>query len=239
MKIKKQTTIEQARLSRGLTQQQVADAIGVSRPTYNLIEMNRKEITLNQSKSLAALLRISLEEIVGISDGTGVFCDFMECMDKYKQIILNAMQYGADDDGKITKTKLAKLVYLADFIWYYIKNKSMSQMQYRRLPQGPVADAYFSALDEMEEEGLLLRQPKGEAIMFSLIEKVAPVGKLSQEELKLIKKIASAWKGKSTKDIVNFTHEQLPWQICRDGEIIPYGLITQEEPEKIYGSIKL
>jgi hypothetical protein len=115
----------------------------------------------------------------------------------------------------------------------------MSGMTYRKLPRGPVADVYFRALDEMEEDGTIIREPKGKAILFSLIENEAPASSLLESEISLIKKIAEAWIGKSTNDIVNFTHEQLPWQICRDGEIIPYGLITQEEPERVYGTIQL
>ena len=80
---------------------------------------------------------------------------------------------------------------------------------------------------------------KGKAILFSLIENAAPASRLSNEELNLIEKIGKAWCGKSTDDIVNFTHEQLPWQICRYGEVIPYGLITQETPEGVYGTIQL
>ena len=55
----------------------------------------------------------------------------------------------------------------------------------------------------------------------------------------MVKKVSEAWKGKPTVDIVNFTHEQLPWQICLDDEVIPYGLIFQEEPEKIYGPVQI
>jgi hypothetical protein len=115
----------------------------------------------------------------------------------------------------------------------------MSGMTYRKLPRGPVADVYFRAVDEMEEDGTITREAKGKAILFSLIENEAPAGRLTEEELSLIEKIGKAWSGKSTDDIVNFTHEQLPWQICRDGEVIPYGLITQEEPECVYGTIQL
>ena len=63
----------------------------------------------------------------------------------------------------------------------------------------------------------------------------APHSKLSDKELAVIRSIGEAWKDKQTQEIVDFTHEQLPWQICREGEIIPYGLITQEDPEKVYG----
>ena len=58
--------------------------------------------------------------------------------------------------------------------------------------------------------------------------------KLSSEELLLLKKIASKRKSKNTKQIVDFTHQQLPRSIARDKEIIPYSLITQEDDDNIY-----
>ena len=231
--------IEKARLERGYTQEQVARAIGVSRPTYISIESGKKELTLRQAEALSSMLRIGMDDILGIADGTSVFTDAIKSTEKYKQIILNALKSGAGEDGRITKTKLAKLVYLADFTWYYLNSSPMSGMTYRKLPRGPVADVYFRALDEMEEDGTIIREQKGKAILFSLVEKEAPTSRLSGEELNLIEKIGKAWSSKSTDDIVNFTHEQLPWQICRDGEVIPYCLITQEEPERVYGAVQL
>ena len=72
--------------------------------------------------------------------------------------------------------------------------------------------------------------------MISMVERGdAPHGKLSDKERSVVKIIGEAWKDKQTQEIVDFTHDQLPWQICREGEVIPYGLITQEEPEKVYG----
>ena len=231
--------LEQARLARGYTQEQVAHAIGVSRPTYINIEAGKKDPTVRQAEALTSMLRISMDDILGLADGASAFSDIIKSTEKYKQMILNSLKHGADNDGKITKTKLAKLVYLADFIWYYLNLAPMSGVTYRKLPRGPVADVYFRALDELEEDGTIIRETKGKAILFSLVEKEAPASRLSNDELDLIEKIGKAWSGKSTDDLVNFTHEQLPWQICRDGEVIPYGLITQEEPERIYGTIQL
>jgi len=239
MSVNISNNIEQARLARGYTQEQVARAIGVSRPTYVSIESGKKELTVRQAEALSSILRIGMDDILGKADGASVFSDVIKSTEKYKQIILNSLKYGSDEDGKITKTKLAKLVYLTDFTWYYLNSSPMSGMTYRKLRRGPVADVYFRALDEMEEDGIIIREPKGKAILFSLVEKEAPSSRLSDDELSLIRKIGQAWAGKSTDDIVNFTHEQLPWQICRDGEVIPYGLITQEEPERVYGTIQL
>jgi DNA-binding XRE family transcriptional regulator/uncharacterized phage-associated protein len=232
--------LEQARVMRGFTQDQIASAIGLSRPTYALVEAGRRDITLSQAESLAAMLRVTIDELRGAPDGIGTFTDMPGALEKYKQIILNALYFGADEDGKTTKTKLAKLVYLADFTWYYKELKPMSGMSYRKLPQGPVPDVYFRAIDELIEDGTLTLTPRSQAFMLEMSESGdAPSSRLNSEERALIAKIGEAWKGKQTREIVDFTHQQLPWQICRDGEVIPYGLITQEEPERVYGSAEL
>jgi DNA-binding XRE family transcriptional regulator/uncharacterized phage-associated protein len=231
--------IEKARIMRGYSQEQLAHALGVSRPTYVNIESGKKEPTITQAKALSSMLCIGIDDILGTTDGVSVFSDIFASTDKYKQIILNSLKHGADSDGKITKTKLAKLVYLADFTWYYRNSSPMSGVSYRKLARGPVADIFFRALDELEESGTVIREPKGTAFMYSLVEKEAPTNRLSEPELDLISKICLAWKGKPTDEIVDFTHRQLPWQICKDGEVIPYSLITQEEPENVYGTVKL
>lgn len=232
--------LEKARLDRGYTLEQVANVIGLSRQTYALVESGGRDITLTQAEALAAMLRVSIDDLRGAPDGVSIFSDSQNSVEKYKQMILNALQFGSDSDGKVTKTKLAKLVYLADFIWYYENLVPMSGMSYRRLPRGPVPDIYFRALDELQESGIIDREDKSHSILFKLTESGdAPSNRLSSDEKSLIKKIGEFWQGKQTQEIVDFTHSQLPWQICREGEIIPYGLITQEEPELVYGTAKL
>jgi len=137
----------------------------------------------------------------------------------------------------VPKTKLAKLLYLADFSWFYEKMESMSGMQYRRIQYGPVPDLYFRALDELEEEGRINRDNKNSDVtLISENEgsKRSPLNKLNKQELDLIKKIAEKWKDKKTRDIVNFTHNQLPFKLCAPDEIIPYELIIQEDPKYVY-----
>jgi transcriptional regulator with XRE-family HTH domain len=221
----------------GLTQDEVAIAMGISRPTYIAIENGKKDLTLTEIKRLAAIFKVSPSDIVG-----DVMPELVseENIEKYKQIILNALHYGSGSDGKITKTKLAKLAYLADFAWYYMHQKPMSGMVYRRIQQGPVPDQYFRVIDEMYESGQLIIEAKkcnggsGTAMLISESESTPPVGKLKKEEISLIQKIADKWKDKNTTDIVNFTHEQLPWKICRPGELIPYELIGQEDLRNVY-----
>jgi hypothetical protein len=138
--------------------------------------------------------------------------------------------------GKMPKTKLAKLLYLADFAWFYAHLESMSGMQYRRIQFGPVPDLYFRALDELFESDKVDIEKSGDAMLVSVAGSTPNTTQdlLSKDEKTLITTIANKWKSKRTQEIVDFTHNQLPYAICKPDEIIPYELITQEDPEYVY-----
>jgi hypothetical protein len=116
----------------------------------------------------------------------------------------------------------------------------MSGMQYRKLAYGPVPDVFFRAIDELAEAGKIYVEPKtdGEKEMFLISESESNRNEktktLSSDETELMEKIAKKWKDKKTVDIVNFTHNQLPYLLCRTDELIPYELITQEDADQVY-----
>lgn len=221
------------RIKNNLSQEQIAKAIGVSRPTYTAIESGKQELSALEAQKLASFMSITIDELL-----TGNISDIA----KYKQMILSylRMRLTNKDDNKVPKTKLAKLLYLADFAWFYEHGHSMSGMPYRKIEYGPVPDAFFRALDELEENGKInieRKNDKGKE-MFLISESDSNINEkinsLTKEEVSLMKEISHKWKGKRTKEIVNFTHNQLPYALCKPDEIIPYELITQEDPEMVF-----
>jgi len=217
------------RAKRGFSQADLAIKLSISRPSYIAIEQGKRELTLSEAEKLSEVFGVSLKEME-----SGVSANY----EKYKQMILACIRNaGSKKDGKITKTKLAKLVYLADFAWFYKHLESMSGMQYRKIQYGPVPDSYFRAMDELFELGQIEITPTEDgAMLISETRNGAKVSlsEINNEEEKLIKNISSKWIGKNTQEIVTFTHNQLPYAICSDNEIIPYELITQENPEDVY-----
>ncbi len=225
--------IKELRTKYNFSQEHVALTIGVSRPTYTAIESGKQKLDIEEAKKLANMYSIGVDELLSgrISD-----------IEKYKQMILLYLRMDLTEkkDGKVTKTKLAKLLYLADFAWYYEHLKSMSGMQYRKITYGPVPDIFFRAIDELEDDGKIIIERKNDdgkemsLISESESNRNEKITKVSAEEKKLLNTIARKWKGKKTKDIVNFTHNQLPYFLCRDNELIPYELITQEDGNQVY-----
>ncbi len=225
------SAIKQLRVAKGLSQSEVAKKMGIPRTSYISFEQGKRDISLSEAAELADIFGISLEEME-----SGTVANY----EKYKEMILAFLRCVVSTDGKIPKTKLAKLLYLADFSWFYKNLESMSGMQYRKIQYGPVPDSYFRAIDELEEAGKIVidRKQKEGRDMLLIAESQSNVHKkisiLSKDEQMLIKNIAKKWKDKKTNEIVNFTHNQLPYLISRDNEIIPYELITQEDPEYVY-----
>jgi DNA-binding XRE family transcriptional regulator len=224
--------IKESRIKNKLSQEQVAQVIGVSRPTYSAIEAGKQMLNTEEAQKLASLFGITVD---------GLLSGNIPDIAKYKQMILTYLRMNMSEDGKITKTKLAKLLYLADFAWFYDHTESMSGMQYRKITHGPVPDTFFRALEELEDDGKIdvdrKTDDKGRGmILISESESNSneKITTLNPAELKLMKQIGTKWKDKKTKDIVNFTHNQLPYFLCRMEEIIPYTLIIQEDPGKVF-----
>jgi len=217
--------IKELRTKKGLSQADVAKKIEISRSSYISFERGGSvELSLSQATKLADLFGISLEEMK-----TGQASNYL----KYKQMILAFLR----NEGEITKTKLAKLLYFADFSWFYYNLQSMSGMQYRKMQYGPVSESYFSIIDDMADKGEInIEKTKDGAMLISQTRSGAMVdlSDLNKKEEELIKNIGKKWKGKKTNEIVDFTHKQLPYIYAGDNEIVSYGLFTQEDPDEIY-----
>ena len=113
-------------------------------------------------------------------------------------------------------------------------------MPYRKIKFGPVPDAYFRALQELEDNGSInVKRESNDGKDTYVIsetrasEKIA-LSTIPKEEMKFIHEVWKTWEDANTEEIVKFTHEQLPYKFAFDGEIIPYELITQEEPKNVY-----
>jgi transcriptional regulator with XRE-family HTH domain len=221
--------IKNLRLKGGLSQANIAEKIGISRSSYISFEQGKAELSLLEAVKLTDIFGISLEELKN-----GLTPNYT----KYKQMILAFLRSDAGVGGKVPKTKLAKLLYLSDFAWFYKHLESMSGMSYRKIKYGPVPDNYFRAIDELFEEGSIdidsVTRDGAFLISQTRSGEKDKLSEISATERKLIKDISMRWKDKRTQEIVKFTHDQLPYLICENNEIIPYGLITQENPDHVY-----
>jgi len=216
--------IKTLRIEKGFSQSEIAKKLEMSRTSYIAIEQGKRELTLGEFEKISVILGVTLEQLEN-----GEIPDY----EKYKQMILAFLRLNKD----LTKTKLAKLLYFSDFSWYYTHLKSMSGMQYRKIQYGPVSDTYFRLIDEMNTNGeISIEQTENGAMRIAETRGGAKIllSKIDSNEMDLIKKIDSKWKGKKTAEIVKFSHGQLPYMFAEDNDIVSYDIFGQENPDDIY-----
>jgi transcriptional regulator with XRE-family HTH domain len=218
------TKVSKLREQAGLTQEDVAARLGLSRQRWILVEKGERDLNTEELEKLASLFGVDVAD----------FFEEIPDVDKFRQMYFACLKFASDERGGVPKTKLAKLLYLADFTSFYKSLEPMSGVKYRRMEYGPVADIFFSLTEDLYEGGKINIVPMDQALIVTPSTREQTFSKLSHRELSLIKEICEAWKGRRTKEIVSFTHEQKPWKMCRDGEYIPYSLIIQEDPTHVY-----
>ena len=220
------SSIEKIRIARGITQEQVAGVLGVSRVTYISVTKGKRDLTTGELGKLSAYFNVPIAE----------FFDQPRNNEKFRQMYFYILRYFKEG---VTKTKLAKLLYIADFGFFYDSLTPMSGVRYVRREYGPVADIFFELTEDLYDKGKINIEPLDYALMITPTTAEQEDSLLSDSEKELLDKICAFWRDKRTSEIVNFTHEQKPWKACRDGEYIPYSLIIQEDPNHVYAPLAL
>lgn len=209
----------------GFSQDEIANKLGVSRQTYSKFENGTAELNTSQIQQLADIFGVQIPELYYEVQNTK----------KFKQMLVYILS--KFNRRGLTKTKLAKLLYLSDFTHYYYHLQSMSNVLYKCKDYGPLAEPFLETIDDMFEKGELHIDMLSEgAQMVSMSKSVSTndFSLLSNEEKKEMDKICEKWNDANSNEVVNFTHNQKPWMACRPNEIIPYDLILQEDPKNVY-----
>lgn len=219
------TNIFHLRKSFGYSQDEIASKLNVSRQTYIKFEKGTCELNASQIEQLAKFFGVNISE----------FYYEVQNKNKFKQMLMYILM--KFNERGVTKTKLAKLLYLCDFRHYYNTLESMSNVIYKCKDYGPLAEPFLETVDDMLINGELHMEYLTEgAQILSLSKSVNPskFALLSTFEKQEIDEICKKWEKVNSQELVNFTHQQKPWMACRPNEQIPYDLILQEDPDNVF-----
>ena len=209
----------------GYSQEEIADKLGISRQTYSKIENKESSLNMEQLEILSRFFGIPAAEFFFVVENTEKFKQM------YLYILKNFQECG------LTKTKLAKLLYLVDFNHYYNYLEPMSGALYKCKEYGPLADSFLEMTDSLYEAGQIkIDCLSMGAQMISIPSQLDDIDYdlLTKDDKKEIDDVCKKWADANTQTIVNFTHHQKPWMACRLNEVIPYELILQEDPDHVY-----
>lgn len=233
--------IAKLRNIKGMSQEELASIIGVSRPSLVQIEGGNRNVKVPELKNLAETLNFSMDEIMSDNFDVVTYIDNIDNkeeqtkmrisvpevnIDKFKNLILYILERCAGKPN-IGETVLYKLLYFSDFNYYELYEEHLSGATYRKLQNGPVplkVDAILKNMVDSEQ----LKSFKTDYYGFKLKRYIplvnADLKMFNGAEIEVVDKVVDSLSNMSATDISHYSHEDMPWKASKDMEQIDYEL---------------
>lgn len=224
------------RKKKGLTQEQVAESIGIQRSAYVLIEAGKRNVSTPELFKLSAVLQFSIPEVLGKIFGSEIkptvddviyerrrMFNFL----KFKNVLLYILDRckGKDNVGKVV---LNKLLYFSDFGFYEKYQDYLTGLRYSKLPKGPVPG--IEPYIEQMKANMELREIPVEYYGYPSIRWIPLVkpdmNVFTESELEVMDEVIAKYADMSARDISDLSHEDPPWlETPSIGDEIDYNLV--------------
>ena len=164
--------IAELRKMKGLSQEDLAKSIGISRPSLAQIELGNRAVDVLELHQLSMVLSFSLDDFMSNDfSATQDVRDKAEAktkktdirisvptlqVKKFKNILLYILERCAGKPN-VGETVLYKLLYFSDFNYYELHEEHLTGAKYRKLPYGPVPQKLDAIINQMIESGQIRR----------------------------------------------------------------------------------
>jgi transcriptional regulator with XRE-family HTH domain len=238
------------RESRGYSQKELADAIGMSRQVINRYENGAASMSVDAIKKLSHFFDVGYECFIedkmpvsptyDVESGTAppVLDNLrisipQENIDKFKQVFLYIITK-VGGEPNVGKTVLFKLLYFIDFDYYETFEQQLMGLRYIKKAYGPVPVDFDKIIDEMEKEGLIevikTEYFKHDQMKY-LAHKKPDLSVLTGEELRYIDLVLSKYSDKTAAQISELSHKDVPWLSANTGDVLDYEAVFYRNAE--------
>ena len=124
-----------------------------------------------------------------------------------------------------TKTVLFKLLYFSDFNFFKKNHKSITGESYRKLDYGPAPSHFSEIIDSLVKSGKVKSMVNVEGVSRYKVLSSPEIKYLGDEEVDMINKVIEKVGHCTATEISKLSHEDTPWQVTGDKEIIEYNLV--------------
>ncbi len=219
-------TLKQIRQNLGITQSEMAEKLGISRPTYFQIEIGKKEPTVSQARIITELF-YKRDDVAAPKTAPEGHNDFDAS--KFKEIILYVLEkVGAKPN--IGETALFKLFYFMDFDFYEKNGRSLTGATYMKNHHGPTPKQFKMVTDEMIARGELERV-RSKYFQYDqkkyLPHRKTDLNAFTAIETEHIDDVLARLSDKNGSELRAYSHDDVPWLVTEDQCDIDYNLVFQ------------
>jgi len=232
--------IQEQRKKRNLSQEFLASALKISRPTYMQIEQGERDLTITEAKKLAEIFEISLGDLLSGETVVSPKVIFekeektvrpdMEIrvtkknVQKFKQVLLYVLEkVGAKPN--VGETVIYKLLYFIDFDYNEKFEENLMGATYIKNHHGPTPLEFKDIVVEMKKNGDL-EEVKSKYFTYTqkkyLPRKRPDLSVLSGREIGHIDEVLARLSDKNAKELSDYSHGDIPWLTRDFGERMSY-----------------
>ena len=227
---------------KGLSQEDLAKSIEISRSSMAQIESGNRGIDILEMQKLSLKLGFSLDEFM--SNSFNLHPEVIEKaplklkenkvrisepslqVEKFKNVLLYLLERCAAKPN-VGETVLNKLLYFSDFNYYELYEEHLTGAEYRKLPFGPVPQKLDAVINQMIDAKQLQRVKTEyhgyQQTRYLPLEK-ADLSALKASEKEVIDRVVEQMSDWSATAISDYSHKDMPWLASKDGEEINYEL---------------
>ena len=234
--------ITELRKMKGLSQEDLAKSVKISRPSLAQIELGNRTVDVLEFQRFSMVLGFSLDDFVSKDFSANQDLETKAetkskkaderisvpslQVSKFKNVLLYILERCAGKPN-VGETVLYKLLYFSDFNYYELYEEHLTGAKYRKLPYGPVPQKLDSIVLQMIDKGQLQRvktEYHGYPQTRYLPLVKADLTELKASEKEVIDRVIQQLSDWSAAAISNYSHKDMPWLASKEGEEINYEL---------------
>jgi transcriptional regulator with XRE-family HTH domain len=240
--------VKELREQLGMSQQRLADLLGVARPTISQIESAERKVSADELIKLAEIFNISVERLVDLKKEPEVILkESKKRKERSPQIRINVPQRNLEkfkevflyiinkvgSKPNIGETVIYKLLYFIDFNFYEKYEEQLIGATYIKNRYGPTPIEFKKITDKMIKEGEI---EKVESKYFEYPQtkylplRKANLSEVRANEIEAIDDVLNRLSDMSATQISGYSHNDVPWLTTEDGEVIEYESVFYRTP---------
>lgn len=231
--------IKELRERSGMSQQKLAQLLGVSRPTISQIESGQRKVSADEMRKLADTFHISADRLLDLEEEPEVIIQEskeiytakpkirinvpQKNLEKFKEVLIYILNK-VGSRPNIGETVIYKLLYFLDFDYYERYEEQLIGASYIKNRYGPTPVEFKKIVETMMEKDIV----KVENKYFDYPQtKYLPLRKpdltrLKASEIAVIDDVLNRLSDMNANQISDYSHGDVPWLTTGEGEIIEY-----------------
>lgn len=231
--------IKELRTKTGISQQRLAELLGVARPAISQIENTERKVSADELDRLAKIFNISVNSLLDKEKEPEVILEEkakekklrpsirinvpQNNLEKFKEVLLYILNK-VGSKPNIGETVIYKLLYFIDFDFYEKYEEQMMGAAYIKNHYGPTPVEFEKIVEKMTDKEIV--KVKGSYFDFPQTKylplRKPDLTKLKASEVEVIDNVLNKLSDMNAKQISDYSHNDVPWLTTEDETIIEY-----------------